>query len=167
MSVVEQDDLSDRPSGSLAMSYPAVAESVPAARAALASFAEAAGIEGVRLDSVKMACSEALSNAVLHAYRGRHGTVHVTAGVAGDDLWILIADDGVGLHARGTHSGLGLGLTIIARVTDGLEVAQRGSGGTELRLRFALPSREQMARQPRGSISSARSPARLRFSTIR
>ena len=77
--------------------YPAVRSSVPAARKELADFAIAAGISRERLDGVRLAVSEALSNVVLHAYRGGSGEIHLTASVAGGELWIFIADEGVGL----------------------------------------------------------------------
>jgi two-component sensor histidine kinase len=53
-------------------------------------------------------------------------------------LWVLIADNGCGLHAGRDTDGLGLGLALISQMTDGFSVVGRSSGGTELRLRFAL-----------------------------
>jgi two-component sensor histidine kinase len=51
---------------------------------------------------------------------------------------VLIADNGCGLHAGRDTDGLGLGLALISQMTDGFSVVGRSSGGTELRLRFAL-----------------------------
>ena len=64
-------------------SYQAVPESVPLARRALTAVAAAAGAGGERLEEIRLAVSEALTNAVLHAYRnGEIGLFHVTAAVA-------------------------------------------------------------------------------------
>jgi two-component sensor histidine kinase len=58
--------------------------------------------------------------------------------MAGGELWVLIADSGCGIHAGRESDGLGLGLAMIAKLTDGFSVVERSSGGTELRLRFVL-----------------------------
>jgi serine/threonine-protein kinase RsbW len=138
----------------LSESYPAVVESVPAARKAVADIAAAAGATADQLDSIRLAVSEALTNVVVHAYAGREGNIHVSAHLASDELWVLVADDGTGLRPRLDSPGLGLGFALIVNSADGLEIANRSSGGTELRMRFRLRSD-----QPRGSESSTSAPA--------
>ncbi len=152
-------------------SYPAVPETVPRARAALAEFARAHGADEERVDALRLAVSEAISNAVMHAYPdGERGEVHVTAARADGELWLLIADDGCGLRPRRDSPGLGLGLGLITSVSDSMAVVRRSGGGTELRLHFRLRAR-RTARAPgnqrRGSVASATSPAASRFSTTR
>jgi anti-sigma regulatory factor (Ser/Thr protein kinase) len=120
-------------------SYPATPEAVPLARRALAAVAAAAGAAGDRLDEIRLAVSEALTNAVVHAYRnGDEGRVHVTAAVASDELWVLIGDDGRGLHAWNDSRGLGIGLSLISGLSDDFAIIQRASGGTEVQMRFDL-----------------------------
>ena len=120
-------------------SYPATPEAVPLARRALAAVAAAAGAAGDRLDEIRLAVSEALTNAVVHAYRnGEAGHVHVTAAVASDELWVLIGDDGRGLHAWNDSRGLGIGLSLISGLSDDLSIVTRASGGTEVQMRFDL-----------------------------
>ncbi len=75
---------------------------------------------------------------VQHAYPAQPGRIDVTAWIVEGELWILIADDGCGLHAGGESEGLGLGLAVISQVSDGFVVMERASGGTELRMRFEL-----------------------------
>jgi two-component sensor histidine kinase len=88
---------------------------------------------------VRLVVSEAVSNAVLHAYDGEGGEIQVTAAVVPGELWILIADDGAGLRAeRSENRGLGLGLGWMAQFSDGLTLLTRSSGGLEVRLRFNL-----------------------------
>jgi anti-sigma regulatory factor (Ser/Thr protein kinase) len=128
----------DRDTPSVRESYLAVAESVPVARRAITACAAAAGAGPEQLEAIELAVSEALTNVVLYAYPWRTGEIHVTARVAGHELWVLIADNGCGLHAGRDTDGLGLGLALISKMTDGFSVVGRSSGGTELRLRFAL-----------------------------
>lgn len=147
-------------------SYPAVPNSVPEARNALVDFAVAAGIPSERVDGVRLAVSEALSNVVVHAYRGKSGQIRLTASVAGGELWILIADDGVGLMPRIDGPGLGLGLVLIAHETDELTIAKCATGGTELRMRFKLrAAHDAPADQSRGSVARASSAAAPTFCT--
>src|SRR5947209_5752128 len=150
-------------SETLVHTYPAVADSVPRARHAVAEFARAAGVEEEQVEAVRLAASEAITNAVRHAYRpGEAGSLYVTAAAAGGELWLLVADDGHGLDARSHSPGLGLGLALIASICDEFAVLKRAIRGTELRMRFAAKVRE---RQLRGSVRSATSPAPSRFST--
>ena len=124
----------------LAGTYPAEPDSVARARRALSDFAAGAGADARQVEAVRLASSEALTNAVVHAYRGEPGEVHVTAAVVGGELWILIGDDGCGLEPRADRPGLGLGLGLIAQLSDELAVVPRAGGGTEVRMRFALVS---------------------------
>lgn len=147
----------------LSESYPAVAESVPRGREALSRVARAAGASEERVEAVRLAASEALTNAVVHAYGDDvPGQVHVTAAANDGELWLLIADDGRGLGARTSRPGLGVGLALIATVADYFAVVNRAGGGTEIRLRFALgaaPNGNGRPGQARGSLSLANAPA--------
>ena len=129
-------------------SYGAVPDSVATARRELAEFARRAGCSDERVQAVRLAASEAVTNAVLHAYdRGAHGEVHVSASYVEDELWVLIGDTGGGMRVRENSPGLGLGLVLIAQMADEFQIASRGSGGTELRMRFNLAS-ERPERRP-------------------
>jgi anti-sigma regulatory factor (Ser/Thr protein kinase) len=120
-------------------SYPAVPESVPLARRAVAAVAEAAGIDGERLEEIRLAVSEAITNAVVHAYRGGQlGRFYVTVAVAVGELWVLIGDDGRGMHAWNDSPGLGIGLSLISNLSDEFSVVPRAAGGTEVQMRFDL-----------------------------
>lgn len=122
----------------LSESYPAIAGSVPRARRRLVAFAAGAGADGDQIESVRLAASEALSNIVQHAYPDSPGKIDVMAWVVEGELWVLIADDGCGLHAGRESEGLGLGLVLISQISDGFVVMERASGGTEVRMRFNL-----------------------------
>jgi serine/threonine-protein kinase RsbW len=119
----------------------AIAESVPVARRALIAVAEAAGVGDDQLEAVSLAVSEALTNAVVHAYPGRSGWIQVSAWTSGRELVIVIADEGHGLQAHSDSPGLGVGLALIAKLTDEFEILQPPAGGTQVKMRFRLSSR--------------------------
>lgn len=120
--------------------YPATALSVRAIRSALGQFTRALGLPTEMRDNVMLAASEAATNVVVHAYTDQDepGTIEVDATIAGDELWLIIADTGLGLRPRVDSPGLGLGLAIIARLADGVDLVRPAAGGVELRMRFAL-----------------------------
>jgi serine/threonine-protein kinase RsbW len=129
------------PGETFGASYPAVPESVATARKELTDFARRAGGSDEQLQAVRLAASEAVTNAVLHAYdAGDLGVVTVSASYVEDELWVLIGDAGRGMRVRENSPGLGLGLALIAQMSDEFEILSRGSGGTELRMRFTLAS---------------------------
>ena len=118
--------------------YEASPRSVADARSKLADFAAKAGATPSQIDAVRLAASEAMTNSVLHAYRGGPGLIYVNTAVASGELWILISDDGCGLKPRADRPGLGLGLGLISEVSDDFAVVSRATGGTEVRIRFNL-----------------------------
>lgn len=136
--------------------YEATPGSVAEARSKLADFAATVGATPSQTDAVRLAASEAMTNSVLHAYRGSPGLIYVNAAVASGELWILISDDGCGLEPRADRPGLGLGLRLISQVSDDFAVVSRATGGTEVRIRFNLddapgfPSVGHMDRDCRG-----------------
>jgi anti-sigma regulatory factor (Ser/Thr protein kinase) len=128
------------PGETFSTSYPAVPEAVATARNTLAEFARRAGAGEERLQAIRLAASEAVTNAVLHAYLlSERGEVHVSASYVEGELWVLISDAGHGMRRRDDSPGLGLGLALVAQLADEFQILSRGSGGTELRMRFDLP----------------------------
>lgn len=138
MSVLAQQEWSDDLPSTMSRGYAAIADSVPVARRALVAVAEAAGAEDDQLEAVALASSEALTNAVRHAYGGRPGRIQVSAWTVGAAFVVIIADNGRGLQAQSEAAGLGVGLGLIAKVTDEFEIVQPACGGTEVQMRFWL-----------------------------
>jgi stage II sporulation protein AB (anti-sigma F factor) len=124
----------------LSVIYEAKPESVAQARAAVSAFAAGAGATAEQIDAVRLAVSEAVTNAVLHAYGGGAGSVQVTADVATTELWILVADEGGGMQPQADRPGLGLGLGLISQVSDSMAIVPRSAGGIEVRILFKLAS---------------------------
>jgi anti-sigma regulatory factor (Ser/Thr protein kinase) len=146
------------PGETFTATYPAVPDAVPSARKALTDFARDAGAEGEQLQAVRLAASEAITNAIIHAYDlGVDGEVCISATYLHGELWLLIGDTGHGMRARDNSPGLGLGL--IAQLADDFQILSRGSGGTELRMRFNL---SPVSRMPRRRDGGARQTSRQR-----
>ncbi|MFP5361412.1 MAG: ATP-binding protein [Thermoleophilia bacterium] len=120
-------------------SMTAVPASVPELRGEIAAFARAAGVHEPLLSSVKLAVSEAVTNAVLHAYVGlRPGPVRVAAWLDDDCMLIEVSDDGAGMMPRLDSPGLGVGLPFIAETADSLDISSSPGGGARLRMAFEL-----------------------------
>jgi len=97
---------------------------------------------------VKLAVSEAVTNAVVHAYVGarRPGAVRVAAWLEDDSLLVEVSDDGGGMMPRLDSPGLGIGLPFIADTADTLDIGSSPRGGAQLRMTFALaPSARRFA----------------------
>jgi anti-sigma regulatory factor (Ser/Thr protein kinase) len=113
---------------------------VGVARRSAQAFAERHGLAGSRLADLALAVSEAVTNVVLHAYRGRAtpGAMDLTLEAHEDGIHVAVRDFGLGLVPRDDSPGLGLGLGVIGRMADRVEISAPRGGGTELRMIFAL-----------------------------
>jgi anti-sigma regulatory factor (Ser/Thr protein kinase) len=123
----------------LARRFPARADQVSLARHEVAAYAREHG--AVDPDGIALAVSEAVTNAVVHAYVGaaEPGAVEVTAEVHdGNGLEIQVSDDGRGMTPRLDSPGLGVGLPIVAKIAQRFKVEARPSGGTAVRMFFAV-----------------------------
>lgn len=104
----------------------------------IVGFARRHGADGELSSRIALAVSEAVANAVIHAYGRRAAPgalVHYAADVGDGDLEIVIADDGDGLQAGDPSAGLGLGLGLIAELSDDFAITGR-SPGLEVWMRF-------------------------------
>lgn len=119
-------------------SIPALAEEVVSVRQAAVQFSRAHGVPADRLEDLRLAVSEAVSNAVMHAYQSREpGTITVTVDVVDECVEVAVRDDGIGMTRRTDSPGLGLGLALIATVADQVEHRSPRDGvGFELWMRF-------------------------------
>jgi serine/threonine-protein kinase RsbW/stage II sporulation protein AB (anti-sigma F factor) len=117
---------------------PASPATVPHVRRALMSFASAHGVPEV--SDIGLAVTEAVTNAILHAYRGgESGEMRVVACAEPGRLVVVVRDYGCGMSPRPDSPGLGMGLSIIGRLTDELNIECPADGGTRLRMHFEAP----------------------------
>ena len=120
--------------------YRATPHAVGMVRNQMAALARDCGLDELRVGDVRLAVSEAATNALIHGCQDNHGqSIHVEAGLVGDELVIDITDDGHGMRPRTDSPGLGLGLAVMATVTDRIEILE-ADPGTQVRLAFPCPS---------------------------
>jgi serine/threonine-protein kinase RsbW len=119
----------------LEATFPGTPPGVGELRRAVAEIARRAGMPDADVDAVRLAASEAASNAVIHAYRERVGELRMRARVDDGELHLVIADEGDGVAPRTDSPGLGLGLPIMAHVSERFEIVS-GPDGTEVHLAF-------------------------------
>jgi anti-sigma regulatory factor (Ser/Thr protein kinase) len=122
---------------------PALPNCVGPLLARLLAFAEAHFESEPLIADLKLAASEAITNAVLHAYRDRERPGTVTAGISTDTgagrVEMVVTDGGLGMTPRPDSPGAGLGLLIIDAVSDQVTIRPGCTGaGTEVRMIFAL-----------------------------
>ena len=120
---------------------PAAPEVIGELRNDIVAFADQSGCKDPPLEDLKLAVSEAITNAVLHAYRAQSpGTIEVAVRTepSQDRVVVRVRDHGVGMKPRDDSPGAGFGLSIISALTQDLAVREPPDGGTELCMSFAL-----------------------------
>lgn len=103
-------------------------------------FATGAGVPNPPLNNLRLAVSEAVTNAVVHGYPDSHsdGNVTVHAEVRDRQICVLVTDGGVGMAPRLDSPGLGLGMPLIATLADQLDVRAGTTGGTQIQMMFCF-----------------------------
>ena len=114
---------------------------MPLARRALAALGEQASLGGSLLADAEIAVTEACANAVVHAYAGERqpGALELEARVDGGRLHVVVRDFGHGIVPRGDSPGVGLGLPLIAALSERVDLRSApGAACTEVAMTFAL-----------------------------
>ncbi len=113
--------------------WPALPGNVAIARHAVRAHLRAADTSEPPLDDVCLSLSEAVTNVVHHAYVGRDtGPVNVHVEIGEHQIEMTVQDEGAGMVPRPDSPGLGLGIPLIATVSDRFDVHTSASGGTQL-----------------------------------
>jgi serine/threonine-protein kinase RsbW len=116
-------------------------EAVGVVRQALAGMADALDFDAAVLADMKMAVTEACTNVVVHAYDEAAGMLEVDMIATETGLTIVVRDHGSGIQPRPARSeppALGLGLPLIAALSDAFELRGGTGEGTEVRMTFAF-----------------------------
>ena len=121
---------------SFSRSYEAEPRSVAAARRDVARFAYAASAREQAVDDLRLAVSEAVTNAVRHAYPSRVGEIRIEASSADGQIEVTVSDDGCGVNADSDRGGLGIGLSLICELSDQMVLTPRSGRGTDVRIRL-------------------------------
>ena len=122
----------------LELTLPARAENVAIVRHALGGLAEVLQVDDQALSDIRLAVTEACTNVVVHAYPDGEGPLHVSALLDEGRLTVVVRDEGRGIVPRADSPGLGLGLPLIATLTEALELGKDGDENTEVRMIFRL-----------------------------
>jgi anti-sigma regulatory factor (Ser/Thr protein kinase) len=127
---------------SISWNFSADERNVAQARQSVADFACANGVPDSRVGDISLAVSEAVTNAMVHAFRslGDDGTILVVVTLR-QHKWIdvSVTDNGSGMAPRDDSPGLGLGLPLIRHLADQFDHRRPAGGtGTELWMRFVF-----------------------------
>ncbi len=116
-----------------------MASSVGRMRRRAEAFALEVGASEEMTIAVKLAVSETVTNAVIHAYVGREpGPVSLRCQGDAERMTVAVADEGVGVAARPDSPGVGQGLALVGALVQTLQIAPRPDGaGTVVTMSFA------------------------------
>ena len=122
----------------LSLRVPAIEDSLPLVRQALRSVGQTVDADLDALEDAELAVTEALANAVEHAYGEGDGEIRVLVLPDEASLIVTVSDDGVGMPAevRRRSEGRGYGLSMIEGIASSLEIEE--DDGTDVRMTFAM-----------------------------
>ncbi|HUN79684.1 MAG TPA: ATP-binding protein [Solirubrobacteraceae bacterium] len=121
------------------LALPARAENIAIVRHAFGAIGETYALDAQTLSDIRLAVTEACTNVVVHAYPdGREGPMEVIASLLGDELTVIVRDEGHGVGPRPDSPGLGLGLPLIASLAESVQLGRDAEDRTEVRMTFLL-----------------------------
>ena len=134
------------------LEFPARAVNEGFARAAVAAFVSQLDPTLTELGDLKTAVSEAVTNAVVHAYPDSLGVIQLRARILpSGELELVVKDKGVGiedverartpLYTTGGEERSGMGFTIMEGFTDRLRVRSAPGRGTTVTMRRRITGR--------------------------
>jgi anti-sigma regulatory factor (Ser/Thr protein kinase) len=121
------------------LALPARATNIAVVRHAFGALGEAFALDEEILSNIRLAVTEACTNVVVHAYPDEHeGLLEVAATLQADKLEVVVRDEGPGISPRPDSPGLGLGLPLIASLTESVQLGRDEDERTEVRMTFPL-----------------------------
>jgi len=120
------------------------------ARAAVAAFCAPLSPTVEQINDIKTAVSEAVTNAIVHAYPEHNGEIAVDVVIYDDKMvTIRVSDEGIGMSnveearkpfftTKSANEHSGMGFTIMEAFMDEIEVASEVGNGTILTMRKSL-----------------------------
>ncbi len=121
------------------------------ARVCIASFCLQLHPSVDEINDIKTAVSEAVTNAVVHAYPKNCGEITMRAEIEGNMLTVSISDNGVGIKdiqkaiqpfytTCKSDERSGMGFTIMESFMDSMDVEKNGESGTKVTMTKAFSS---------------------------
>jgi len=121
------------------LSLPAHADNIALIRHAFGALGEVLAVDEQLLSDVRLAVTEACANVVVHAYPNGHpGPLDVCAMLGDDELTVVVRDEGSGVAPHPDSPSLGLGLPLIASLTESVQLGRDEHERTEVRMTFSL-----------------------------
>jgi anti-sigma regulatory factor (Ser/Thr protein kinase) len=91
----------------------------------------------IRRHDVALVLSEAAANVVVHAYAGAPpGLLYTLLALSGPNLLLDVCDRGRGMVPNPASPGLGVGLALMAQLSDGLDIVPNEEGGLRVTAMF-------------------------------
>ncbi len=124
----------------------AISENEAFARVSVSAFATQLNPTLEQLEDIKMAISEAVTNAIIHGYDGiENGQVYINCKIAKDTLYIEIEDKGKGIEniekameplytSKPEMERSGMGFTVMEAFMDNIKVISEIGKGTKIYL---------------------------------
>ncbi|MDD6206967.1 MAG: anti-sigma F factor [Clostridiales bacterium] len=123
------------------MEFSAISENEGFARMAAAAFVAPLNPTMEEMADIKTAVSEAVTNAIIHGYEGKNGTVFMTMRRIEQEIYLEIRDDGCGIEdidrameplytTKGEMERSGMGFSFMEAFMDRLEVQSEVGKGT-------------------------------------
>jgi len=123
------------------------------ARACAAAFCTQLNPTIEELSDIRTAISEAVTNAIIHGYEGRDGTVSMTCMLEGTRFTAIVHDDGVGIQdieqarqpfftTRPELERSGMGFTVMEAFMEEVSIESAPDRGTTVTMRKHIGQRE-------------------------
>lgn len=136
------------------MEFIAISENEAFARTVASAFASALDPTVEQLSELKTSVSEAVTNAVVHAYPRGAGRVFMSGRISGDVVYITVADEGVGIEdvsrareplytGKPEEERSGLGFSIMESFCDEVTVDSAPGDGCRVTLAKRMGGREE------------------------
>ncbi len=122
------------------------------ARVTVAAFATQLNPIMEEISDIKTAVSEAVTNAIVHGYEGKEGTIYMDVEISGNKLSLRIHDDGVGIAdvekameplftTRPQEERAGMGFMFMEAFMDDLRVESEPGAGTTVYMEKTIGER--------------------------
>lgn len=141
------------PKNEMKLSFPSLSENERLARVAISGFVSLCDPRLDELTDIKTAVSEAVTNAIVHAYRDKTGLVELTARIYDSGLvYIKIKDKGCGIAdvakameplytTLPEEERSGLGFSVMESFCDSVKVTSKPQKGTTVVLQKKLKTK--------------------------
>jgi len=117
-------------------------ENVTVAEEAVLALAELLGLDVLAAEDLRTSTSEASKNVVFHAYEGTEGPLELELHTLPGAVEVVVRDHGIGIRPHVGERTLphnGIGLPIVHAVCESVLYRNLPDGGTEVRMRIAIP----------------------------